>query len=302
MLKLVIRSPWLFRKLMRFRRLRPWFQFDLSRLDEIQDETTFVYALQATRLPNGTYKTTNSSRFQQLDDLISSQFEPSKKPIRIHDVAASDGITTVNLAERLESQRISHEIYFSDKYSTLFTRRRGLAKVVYDNDGILVYAHFLGVVASPHLAPRFWLSRLFGRAFAGKFDRTDNEKALVLLNPRARDRIANGELHFFYYDLFESSCDRDSFDLVRCMNALNPAIFSESALKTAVESLVKSLADEGILVLGRTDPQTGVNNATLFKRTGSLIEVVARLGAGSEVEHLPLSPNIATNQESANLS
>ena len=288
MLKIVIKSPRLFRKLMRYRRLRPWFPSDLSRLHAIDDEATFVFALQATRLPNGSCKTTNSSRFLSLDDSICKHASELSQPVKIHDVAASDGITSVNLSDAMDRESVSHEIWFSDKFSNLYTRRSGLSRVVYDQEGTLVYAEMFGLLASPYLPSRFWLSRILGRLYSRKFERSSNETEILLLNPLARTRIAEKRMRFFYYDLFESEDCNGPYQVIRCMNALNPAIFDESMLIDALTKLVKNLDDKGVMIIGRTNPDSGENHATIFRLGNSVFEVVERIGEGSEIESLVL--------------
>jgi len=289
MLKFVIKSPQLFRKLMQYRRLRPWFPFDLSRLEEIDDEATFVFALQATRLPNGTCKTTNSRRFKSLDDSICKYAsELPQQPLKVHDVAASDGITTVNLSDAMDSQSIAHSIWFSDKFSNLYTRRTGISRIVYDQEGTLVYAELLKMLASPYLPSRFWLSRMLGRLYSRKCERRPNEKEVLLLNPLARTRIAEKRMQFFHYDLFDGHDSNGPYHVIRCMNALNPAIFEESLLLNALTKLVKNLDDGGILIIGRTNPSTGENHATIFRLSKLGLEVLDRLGDGSEIESIAL--------------
>lgn len=289
MLKIIIRSPLLFRRLMRYPRFRPWLPFDLSRLEKINDEATFVFALQATRLPNGTCKTTNIRRFKSLDDTICKHAIKFSKPVKVHDVAASDGITSVNLSDALSESSIVHSVRFSDKFSNLYTRRSGLSRIVYDQEGVLIYADFFGLLASPYLPKRFWLSKWLGYAYSEKHERKPDETEILLLNPIARRRIAAKQLDFFYYDLFDSKVSDETYQVVRCMNALNPAIFSESKLRSAVTKLAENLEEKGILVIGRTNPSSGENHATIFQRRDSALVVLERHGDGSEIETIVLS-------------
>ena len=288
MLKIVIKSPSIFRKLMQYRRLRPWFPFDLSRLHLIEDEKTFVFALQATRLPNGTCKTTNNQRFHELDESICKHAVKFDGAIKVHDVAASDGITTVNLSDALTKHGVSHDICFSDKFSNLYTRRLGLSRIVYDQDGTLVYGQLLGLLACKFLPKRFGLSRLLGRIFAEKYERRTSEKEILLLNPLARARIADNKMEFYYYDLFVGDDSKGPYQIIRCMNALNPAIFDSNDLSIAINKLVDSLDEKGVLVIGRTDPKSGDNHASIFLKSQSNLEVIERIGSGSEIESLVL--------------
>ena len=72
------------------------------------------------------------------------------------------------------------------------------------------------------------------------------------------------------------------------MNALNPAIFESRKLAKALKKLVNSLDEKGLLIVGRTDPNSGDNHASIFQMNASGLEVVEQIGSSSEIESLVL--------------
>ncbi|MGA8029963.1 MAG: hypothetical protein WB992_22695, partial [Bryobacteraceae bacterium] len=74
------------------------------------------------------------------------------------------------------------------------------------------------------------------------------------------------------------------------MNVLNRAYFSEEQLRRAARNAISHLQPGGIWIVGRTtseDPP--LHEVTIFRKQGSgAIEVVSRVGPGSEIEALAL--------------
>jgi hypothetical protein len=81
------------------------------------------------------------------------------------------------------------------------------------------------------------------------------------------------------------------FDVVRAANILNRDYFDDATLKMILGNLRVRLARNGLLVVCRTDNE-GMNRASVFAlRDCDHLEVVARLGAGSDIEDLALLAN-----------
>jgi hypothetical protein len=92
------------------------------------------------------------------------------------------------------------------------------------------------------------------------------------------------QITFLRHDLIDQSIPQRG-DVIRAANLLNPECFDKTTLLKMIDGLARAVVEGGLVVIcGTTD--TGVNNATVFRRTASGCEVVDRLGAGSEVEAL----------------
>jgi hypothetical protein len=102
--------------------------------------------------------------------------------------------------------------------------------------------------------------------------------------------VARPNCEIVEHDVFANRPEwRGRFDLVRAANLLNLAYFPREKIAEALKLLSGYLAPGGLLVLCRTDEATSRNDATILRRGDDGIDVVARLGEGSEVEALALS-------------
>jgi len=89
-------------------------------------------------------------------------------------------------------------------------------------------------------------------------------------------------------DILTSKAFPAFFDVVRAANILNRDYFDDATLKLMLGNLRLRLARNGLLVVCRTDNE-GMNRASVFAlRDCDHLEVVARLGAGSDIEDLAL--------------
>jgi len=76
-------------------------------------------------------------------------------------------------------------------------------------------------------------------------------------------------------------------DLIRTMNILNRAYFSEAQLREAVEAVDRSLKPGGVWIVGRTvNEQPPEHEATVYRKHASGWEPLLRIGTGSEIEPL----------------
>ena len=86
-------------------------------------------------------------------------------------------------------------------------------------------------------------------------------------------------------------------DLIRTMNILNRAYFSEAQLRDAIEAVDRSLKPGGVWIVGRTvSEQPPQHEATVYRKHASGWEPLLRIGRGSEIE--PLVPRAIHNSES----
>jgi len=78
--------------------------------------------------------------------------------------------------------------------------------------------------------------------------------------------------------------------VIRTMNIYNRAYFSEDRLREGVRAVLSSLKTDGMWIVGRTaDEAATSHNATIFrKQDGGTLEIIERVGLGSEIEELAL--------------
>ena len=101
-----------------------------------------------------------------------------------------------------------------------------------------------------------------------------------------RDRIERGEIHRLDYDLFRAGLP-ERFSFVRCMNVLIRAYFNEDELRCGISGLAESLELEGILQIGRTDMNSGLNYVSFYRKDpGGGLELLENLNGGAGLEDL----------------
>lgn len=288
MIKLIISSPDLYMRLAKNKFLVRHLSFDFEKIDKINDEDTFYAMITDFRLPNGTYKTTMGNSFQDLDEKIISLLTPGKT-YAIQELAASDGITSINLVNTLKQHNINFNITLSDKYSEFYCYRKTFLKYFVDAEGNVSYADFFGIMLNKHLSNRFILSKLLGRLIKNKIDTTGKKTKFLLINPRTSELIKTGKVNYITYDIFGPSTDKASFDISRCMNLLNPRLFSTETLSTGIQNMIDSTKEEGLIIIGRTDRTSGKNNATIYKKSGKKITPVLNVNDGSEINDIVMN-------------
>jgi chemotaxis methyl-accepting protein methylase len=119
------------------------------------------------------------------------------------------------------------------------------------------------------------LLRVFGR----------RARPVSLVSPRLRRRA---EIEIVEDDITVPGRFPAGFDVIRVANLVQRAYFDEPTLRTIVVNLRERLRDGGLLVICRTT-EAGVNDATIFRRTGGRFTAEASLNGGAEVRDLVLA-------------
>lgn len=285
MIKFIIRDVNRFSRAVRKPLIRSLVFLDLKKLAQVQDETTFFKAITQIRLRNGTYKTTKPNRFADVDRELVEVLQTGRE-YQIHDVAVSDGITSVNLLQTLNANGITAQILSTDKFARIYFQKRWYGGVYSDENGEVLHLDFLNLQANRNTSWRFPLSKLLGFCLPEQVGPVNGAKEILILNPRTVEAIDAGQLEFEYFDIFEPQEGKTRFDIVRCMNLLNLGVFPEEAIQTALRNLIPSLKEEGILVIGRSNEKTLVNHASIFQRQGEKLALIKDVNAGSELKPL----------------
>jgi hypothetical protein len=112
---------------------------------------------------------------------------------------------------------------------------------------------------------------------------------LPLIHPKAVDLASNDQrFSVRRHSAFEAL--RCPVHVIRTMNILNRAYFSEDQLARAARAVVSSLRPGGIWIVGRTTQDNPpVHEVSVFRKMNAGgIKVVERVGPGSEIEGLAL--------------
>jgi hypothetical protein len=258
--------------------IRKLLVFRMDAIPTLKDPAIrdYVYTQIITR--NHATKQTVAGRFRDLDEATISFMHKESLNV-IHDIAVSNGVTSLELFRTLHSRGLPVSFHISDKYARYGTTGRTLVRIV-DADGALVEMYACGILAKSDLSQKFWLSRLLYSLLA---DTSGNHKLkwFLLFDPEVMENIEKGLIHFIDYDVFET-CETSLFTFVRCMNLLNLTYFSSDKIERALRNIVGSLKEGGILQIGRTTPE-GHNMVGFYINTGNGLKLVREVGGGTEV-------------------
>ena len=229
----------------------------------VPDEEFFSYL----RLPNGTFKTTQARRMEDVNDRVAALLRAGSPPqgeYQILDAATSSGTAAVEFSDSLSRAGVPHRMRASDQTALVRRLRSGPFDILATPDGHLLQAD-LGPLAFPNTPP----SRLSGLVLGAARRRWDRAiqsgqqpEPIPLLSRVARKsriRFSNGDV---WGELFEEQ-PGERFDVIRVANLLQPAYFPEDRLRLAVANVRRFLRPGGLLVLVRSSES--MNRYGLFR-------------------------------------
>jgi hypothetical protein len=294
---------------------RAWFPFAYTLLEDLavryrrEDEPLLERLYRSMAGGDGIWKVTRAGRLVDVDQMIASEvarFSGVQSPIRVHDVAASNGVTTLELLDRLGSLS-GIEVIASDLYDTLsFVQVPGSAwTCVFDAAGRCLQIVGHGFVLSGYRPenPRYFGNRCLQWALWSRVvprardllvnrsvyhgDRKTAVRTLRLFHPNVVERArTDGRLKLIRHNLFEPAPFKAH--VVRAVNVLTTRHFSQRQVLTGISACFEATLDGGMLVLGRSMDEEGAQTrATAFrKHSDRTVSIAWRLNGGYEHEAL----------------
>lgn len=281
MIKFVLQHVKLYQSLQSIPFVRKFFVYDVSKLNRLKVGDVFDLIFSDISNPNGTSKTTSKNRFLDLDEWC-LKYISADRQLEVHDVAVSSGITSINLFKSLEAGDKLKSFNVSDKYSELSYKGKWI-KRFYDSNGVCTFIYVFGLYAIKQTSWFFFMSKFFFSLFSSKLE-TPPDGKVTLFHPELMKKVESGEIGILEYDVFSSSIN-ESFDLVRCMNLLNPLQFSDEQIKKAINNLTDSLRESGLLIIGRST-MSGEHRVSILQKTGVNLVMLGELNGGAELKHL----------------
>ena len=239
-------------------------------------------------LANGTLKTTFARRLTDVDALCKDYLGAFGEPVRLLDVAVSSGVTTWEWMQALDAAGIDFELDAFDLCVDASIVSLGeRLHVLCDSGGRPLQFEVAGRTientfgedwgrrlrrAVPVAALRAWFALRSGSA--------GNRIPVQLVTRHLREP---GRVRVFEHDLQNIDALESRYVMIRAANILNLAYFDRRFLEKSIVGLASRLVDGGYLCIVRTHDD-GTNHGTLFQRKHSGLEVVVRIGEGSEVE------------------
>lgn len=301
------------------RRHRGWWPFAYTLLegpasDDVEFEQALVTRLYESLLAgDGVYKITRRDRFAVLDQEVVAEcrkrFE-EVRPLVIHDIAASNGITSLDLY-RLLTQERPVVFHASDYFDRLYlvTPLGSRWTVAFDADGQpLQLSSDRFVVSAYRKEPlRFPVNRLIQAcllrsalpAAVEQFRRfraeqtTPGVRALRLFHAECLKEADRPGSSFFLQRHDGFAPNPYSCHVVRIMNFLTSRHVPREQIPVGVRAACHGLVDGGLLILGRTvDEDDGRIRATVFERRGSALCRCWSMTDGYEHEDLVLETRL----------
>jgi hypothetical protein len=241
------------------------------------------------RMPNGTFKTTAAGRLVEFDVLVAGMLGEARQ-VQVLDVGVASGVTTVDLANQLQSAGYDPHVIGIDLFLNAdVVRVAPLLDVLLTPGGdVLQVSGGPVVMAVPHDAGTVLRrAKSFLMRRAGTLARLcpDSRRSRVLLVSRRARR--DQRISFVEADALgavPSWCG--TFDLVRAANVLNLAYFPSTVLRDAIAVLASYLKPGGLLAVCRTDEEQDRHNGTVYMLASGKLKPLASLGSGSEISEI----------------
>jgi hypothetical protein len=259
-------------------------------------------------LPNGTLKTTNARRLDDLNQAVLPHLPRIPgRALKVMDVSISSGVSTLEWHDYFSENGIRIEmvgtdltvytslISFGPQLAALIDRNRNILHLDILGRGLPPSSRGLSNLAAGMIRTFFRaammidakLPPLQGRVREAAQGRVLKCEPVTLLSRGVSERET---LQVFEDDLLgdERPDFQNAFHVLRAANILNFAYFPKEVLARIARKLKMRLKPNGVLIVCRTT-QEGKNNGTIFEApAGAGLKVLARLGEGSEIEDLLL--------------
>ncbi len=250
---------------------------------------------------NGSFKKTHKNRFEQFDALTRTVLERNVTPgetVKVHDIAVSDGRTTVPFFRMLDDLYGDALDYTASDYASSFRvlQRKGETnRIVLDGEENLiqvVYKPFVFNMICPEnkvVYPFNHLMRGRAKAYAENLIAAwhdgdpDIEKRDLKLVCQACQSLTQNDSRFSFrqFDILHERID--GCDIIRAMNILNPSYFDDETMALIVANLHTSLNDGGILMTGSNLEGGTTVHGGFYRKTGEGFELLETSGNGSPV-------------------
>lgn len=265
----------------------------------------------------GTYKRTHRNRFEVLDcelvELIKNKYAKSTQRLLIHDMAASNGITSCEFYDKIEKANLNFDFTASDRFSHIYIVKLHNSRwiTILDSDlNVVQYVGYGFVLSYPESAVDFinrLLLKLLDRYHyplvksqieIANIDynqyvslKIENRKGGIerfpLIHPQILEKTElKGNFHFKKHDIFQK--DLNAYDVIRAMNILNLDYFSNDKIIRAVKAILSSLKEDGVFIVGRSsdDFADEMHKVSVFWKKAGCFESIGDFDGGSEIKKI----------------
>ncbi len=285
MIKIALKNIRLLEKISKIPVLKHFFILKISEnFPEIKSELVLNKFYGDIWVNDKTSKKTEKNRFSDLN-IPSFELMKENKNCIIHDIAVSNGISSNDFNKFLLKKKKKHEFYISDKFAEIKIKKGFITKA-YDNENNLIFAYagcFYAADKNIFFPLTVLLFKLIQKTeVPEKFDYN-----LLLLHPEVLKKMKKNEIKFINCDVFKTDIS-EKFTFVRAMNILNLGYFNEKKIETAVVNIKKSMKENAVLLVGRTNAKK-INNASFFRKQNNKLVHLKDINEGSEIKNIILN-------------
>lgn len=280
------------------------------------DLARFEVVIRDVRLSSGIWRTTYRSRFDDVDTVAQRVLERTfsrDRALEILDLGASDGLLTVQWAERVratfpEARMTASDIILSlteavSKSGEIYILEPGGTAIQYTRPPFVVSIDAPESAAYPvNIFMRAWgrrrLRNLRLCSSGLHWDGVPDERIITregwtfrqipLVHPTAVSDARRGRLRIVHADAFSPLPSR--YEVIRVMNLYQPSVFTPAKIHQGLGIASDSLTEGGILIAGRTIEVEGRrNDVSIFQKIAGGMKVLEQIGKGFEFEQAALS-------------
>jgi hypothetical protein len=281
-----------------------------------EDIKRFETVIRRVCLSSGVSRTTYRSRFDDVEavtqEVLLHTFR-ADRALNVHDLGASDGLLSMQWAQRLFAAFPRARMTASDTilyFTEAALVSSGATYILEPNGTPIQYTKAPFVVWLPRREHPLYLLNTLMRAWA----RWQLKRQGLCDEPVSWQGVPDGavinrggwrfrQIPLVHPDVLAFACigrfqivEADAFcslpsqcDVIRSMNLFQPAVFSDAKIRKGIRAAIESIVEGGVFVVGRTMESDGCrNDVSIFQKSRGRVRVVERLGKGFEFEQLAL--------------
>jgi hypothetical protein len=257
--------------------------FNIKNFPSVKSHRVKEYFLSQFILPNETLKSTSSDRLEELDK-TAVNYLGNRESLDVHDIAVSDGRSSLEFYKAISKIRNDFNFYISDKYSKFYVSRGYITRVFAADYSLMHFYLFNFIYADNKISNYFFLSKILFYILKILSHRCipspEQMQEIRLYDPEIIDSLQSGKIHEIEYDILSTRINQ-KFTFIRAMNILNRVYFDENEILQALNNIIFSLKERGIMLIGRTSQ--GVNHATFYQKINSRLNILETINRGSDI-------------------
>jgi len=243
------------------------------------------------KLANGTRKTTTVNRLTDINRLCNRILKKFDGDLELLDIGISSGVTTIEWMDSLNDTGVKYHLDGFDLCLDGYIRSvTNWFHVLCDSEGIPLEFELFGSSVDNYFGETFFrrIKRVIPVVFLRSIYRVSKvfglgKKKMQPVRLVTHRLTESEKLRIFEFDISRAHELDKRYNMIRAANILNVEYFDREFLLDAVTKLVGRLVEGGFLCVVRTHAD-GSNHATVFQESRSSLDVVHRIGNGSEIE------------------